>query len=44
MQLWICTRIGTIANGFVDYDKAYEKALVDLKAAGIDKYVAEYQK
>lgn len=33
-----------IGSGFVDYDSAYPKALERLKAAGIDKYMAEYQK
>ncbi|NMO95012.1 ABC transporter substrate-binding protein [Paenibacillus lemnae] len=33
-----------IGSGFSDYDTAYPKALERLKAAGIDKYIAEYQK
>ncbi|WP_197081025.1 extracellular solute-binding protein [Gordoniibacillus kamchatkensis] len=33
-----------IKYGFVDYDKAFPDALKKLKAAGLDKYVAEYQK
>jgi putative aldouronate transport system substrate-binding protein len=33
-----------IETGFVDYDTAYPDAQKALKSAGIDKYVAEYQK
>ncbi|WP_162551287.1 ABC transporter substrate-binding protein [Paenibacillus tepidiphilus] len=33
-----------IGSGFVDYETAYPKALERLKSAGIDKYIAEYQK
>lgn len=33
-----------IKYGLVDYDANYAKALSNLKAAGIDKYIAEYQK
>ncbi|MBN2983051.1 DUF3502 domain-containing protein [Cohnella algarum] len=33
-----------IGNGFVDYEANFPKALEKLKEAGIDKYVAEYQK
>lgn len=33
-----------IASGFVDYDAYFPKALDKLKAAGFDKYMAEYQK
>ncbi|MDR2304797.1 MAG: DUF3502 domain-containing protein, partial [Treponema sp.] len=33
-----------IVLGFTDYDAAYPEFLRRLKNAGIDKYVAEYQK
>ncbi len=33
-----------IATGLVDYDENYPKALDTLKAAGIDKYAAEFQR
>ncbi len=33
-----------IKFGLVDYDTAYPEAIKKLKAAGIDKYIAEYQK
>lgn len=33
-----------IGSGFVDYAELYPKALEKLKAAGLDKYIAEYQK
>ncbi|KHL93462.1 hypothetical protein QW71_23335 [Paenibacillus sp. IHB B 3415] len=36
--------LAPIGSGFSDYDSAYPKALERLKAAGIDKYIAEYQK
>lgn len=36
--------IAPIASGFVDYDTYFPKALDKLKAAGLDKYIAEYQK
>ncbi|WP_139787344.1 DUF3502 domain-containing protein [Cohnella massiliensis] len=33
-----------VGNGFVEYAANFPKALEKLKEAGIDKYVAEYQK
>ncbi|THF77763.1 ABC transporter substrate-binding protein [Cohnella fermenti] len=33
-----------VSSGFVDFDKNYPKAMEKLKAAGFDKYMAEYQK
>jgi putative aldouronate transport system substrate-binding protein len=33
-----------ISSGFVSYEEYFPKALQKLKAAGIDRYVAEYQK
>lgn len=33
-----------LATGFMDYDKYYVSAQKSLKDAGIDKYIAEYQK
>jgi putative aldouronate transport system substrate-binding protein len=36
--------LAPIGSGFSDYDTAFPKALDRLKAAGIDKYIAEYQK
>lgn len=33
-----------IKYGFVDYDKAFPDVLKKLKAAGLDKYLAEYEK
>ncbi len=33
-----------ISTGFVDYETAFPEAEKALKAAGVDKYVAEYQK
>lgn len=36
--------LAPIGSGFVDYDEVYPKALEKLKAAGLDKYIAEYQK
>lgn len=37
-------KILPIETGYVDFDQYYPDALKALKAAGIDKYVAEYQK
>jgi len=36
--------LAPIGSGFVDYETGYPKALERLKSAGIDKYIAEYQK
>ncbi|MGG4145929.1 DUF3502 domain-containing protein [Paenibacillus algorifonticola] len=36
--------LSPIASGFLDYDTYFPKALDKLKAAGFDKYMAEYQK
>lgn len=36
--------LAPIGSGFSDYETAFPKALERLKAAGIDKYTAEYQK
>lgn len=36
--------LAPIASGFLDYDAHFPKALEKLKAAGFDKYIAEYQK
>ena len=36
--------LAPIASGFLDYDENFPRALEKLKAAGIDAYVAEYQK
>lgn len=36
--------LAPIGSGFSDYESAYPKALERLKSAGIDKYIAEYQK
>jgi len=36
------TAFRPLANGVVDYEKDYAKALAQMKAAGIDKVVAEY--
>ncbi|SFF16957.1 putative aldouronate transport system substrate-binding protein [Paenibacillus algorifonticola] len=36
--------LAPIASGFLDYDTYFPKALEKLKAAGFDKYMAEYQK
>lgn len=36
--------LAPIGSGFVDYDEVYPRALEKLKAAGLDKYIAEYQK
>lgn len=36
-------KILPIETGYVDFDKNYSDAIKALKAAGIDKYVAEYQ-
>lgn len=33
-----------ISTGYIDYDKAFPKAKAALEAAGVEKYVAEYQK
>lgn len=33
-----------ISTGYISFDKSYPKLVEDLKAAGIEKYVAEYQK
>lgn len=38
------TTFRPLANGVTDYDKNYPKALAKMKAAGIDKVVAEYDK
>lgn len=37
------TAFRPLANGVVDYDKEFSAALAQMKAAGIDKVVAEYQ-
>ncbi|MBD2867306.1 DUF3502 domain-containing protein [Paenibacillus arenilitoris] len=36
--------LAPIASGFLDYDENFPRALEKLKAAGFDKYIAEYQK
>ncbi|MFP4978424.1 DUF3502 domain-containing protein [Paenibacillus sp. CN-4] len=36
--------LAPIGSGFIDYESAYPIALERMKAAGIDKYIAEYQK
>ncbi|MFC4304021.1 DUF3502 domain-containing protein [Cohnella boryungensis] len=36
--------VSPIASGFVDYETHFPKALSKLKEAGLDKYIAEYQK
>ncbi|CAH0119972.1 MULTISPECIES: ABC transporter substrate-binding protein [unclassified Paenibacillus] len=36
--------IAALRSGFVDFDTEYPKAIKKLKAAGIDKYVAEVQR
>ncbi len=36
--------LAPIGSGFLDYDTYFPKALEKLKAAGFDKYIAEYQK
>ncbi|ASA23281.1 DUF3502 domain-containing protein [Paenibacillus donghaensis] len=36
--------LAPIGSGFSNYDTAFPKALERLKGAGIDKYIAEYQK
>lgn len=33
-----------IKYGFVDYDEAFDTAIANLKAAGLDKVIAEYQR
>lgn len=40
----IVTSMYPIKFGFVDYDTAYPKAIAQLKAAGLDKVMQEYQK
>ncbi|MFC4597112.1 ABC transporter substrate-binding protein [Cohnella hongkongensis] len=37
-------QFAAIRSGFVDFDKEYPKAVQQLKAAGIDEYVAEVQR
>ena len=37
-------RFTPIECGYVDFDSNYDAALAELKAAGIDEYVAEVQK
>ena len=44
IQQVVTTSFYPIKYGLVDYDAAYSEALKNLKAAGIDKYIAEYQK
>ena len=36
--------LAAIRSGFVDFDTEYPKAIAELKAAGIDEYVAEVQR
>ncbi|MBB3113354.1 putative aldouronate transport system substrate-binding protein [Paenibacillus phyllosphaerae] len=36
--------LAPIASGFLDYESNFPKALEKLKTAGLDKYIAEYQK
>jgi len=36
--------IAALRTGFLDFDKGYEAAISALKKAGIDEYVAEYQR
>lgn len=38
------TMFRPMSTGFLDYDQNYEKALKRFKDAGIDKYMAEFQK
>jgi len=40
----VTTTFRPLANGVIDYDKNYTKSLAKMKAAGIDKVVAEYDK
>jgi putative aldouronate transport system substrate-binding protein len=44
IQAEVISSFYPIKYGLVDYDKAYPDAIKKLKAAGIDKYIAEYQK
>lgn len=44
LQAEVISSFYPIKYGLVDYDKAYPAAIKKLKAAGIDKYITEYQK
>lgn len=37
-------KVAPIEAGFADYDSEFPKVLEELKVAGLDKYVAEFQK
>jgi putative aldouronate transport system substrate-binding protein len=43
LQAEVISSFYPIKYGLVDYDKAYPDAIKKLKAAGIDKYITEYQ-
>lgn len=40
----VLEKLNPISSGFVDYDKAWTAAASALKSAGVEAYVAEYQK
>ena len=40
----IAENVWPMRFGVVDYDEAYDRALKNMKAAGLDRVIEEYQK